>query len=752
MRFRLGAVVCLCGVSCTWLIACTTNYNTYDSGAGAAGVGEHAGANGGLDSEGGVTATNNGGRAGSASAGAGGASASGAGNTAGSSGTVTGPTSSYEAEEAFNAGSATLASATKGFSGTGYVDALATQGAKVVFAVNAATDAASATSLQYGNAGAAKKVGVFLNGAKAADAMLEPTPGGAFGSYQGTLALRTGLNTVAFVNEDGSSGGVSLDKLDISNGAARPARGAIVPFTEYEAEDGTSTGSVIGPDRTYGSVAAEASGRKAIRLDANGKSVEWTTKAKANALVIRYSMADAPEGGGTSGTLSLYVDGKKSKALPVTSKYAWVYGAYTYMGKPSDGSPHHYFDESRYLIGDVPVGAKLRLQRDDADVDITIDLIDTEIAPAAYGKPSGALSLTDFGAKADDGLDDAAALRDAIKAAQQQKKELFVPEGSFDLESQIDVDHVTIRGAGPWYTVFQGAPPKTGFNGVGDGVQLIDFAFFGGVMVRNDGELDSGVDGSYGSDLLIQNLWIEHAKTGIWLNGPTKGGYVVGCRLHDMAADGVNFHAGTSFSAVEHTHVRNTGDDGLAMYSEGTANEGSRFKFDTVRLPMLANGAAIYGGSGNSIEDLDIADTVNAAAGIAISTRFDNTTMFAGTTRVLRSTVTRSGGHEPNWNSNFGGLWIFADPNKADITAPILISGLDLIDSTYQGLFISDQKAVSNLTFENVSIDGAGSYGIEINAPGGGKFDGVTVKNAAKAATSIASTFTVTKGAGNVGW
>ena len=737
-----------------WLVACTTNYNTYESAAGAAGVAEHAGANSGLGSDGGMASTN-GGRAGNQSAGSGGTSASGAagaGTTAGSGGAMTGPTSSYEAEDAFNAGTATLASTSKGFSGTGYVDALGLKGAKVIFAVNAATDAASAITLQYANAGAAKKVGVYLNGAKVEDAMLDATTGSEFSSHKGTLTLRTGLNTITYVNEDGSSGVVSLDKLDIANGAARPTRGAIVPFTEYEAEDGTSTGSVVGPDRTYGSVAAEASGRKAMRLDAKGKSVEWTTKAKANALVIRYSMPDAPEGGGTTGTLSLYVDGKKSKALPVTSKYAWVYGPYTYMGKPSDGSPHHYFDESRYLIGDVPAGAKLRLQRDDADADITIDLIDTEVAPAAYAKPAGALSLTDFGAKSDDGMDDAAALRDAIKAAQQQKKTLFVPEGTFDLDSQIDVAHITIRGAGPWYTVFQGAPPKTGFNGVGDGVQLIDFAIFGGVMVRNDGESDSAVDGSYGSDLLIQNLWVEHAKTGIWLNGPTKGGYVVGCRLHDMAADGVNFHAGTSYTAVEHTHVRNTGDDGLAMYSEGTANEGSRFKFDTVRLPMLANGVAIYGGSGNSIEDLDIADTVNAAAGIAISTRFDGTTMFAGTTRVLRSTVTRTGGHEPNWNSNFGGLWIFADPNKGDVTAPIQISGLDIIDSTYQGLFISDQKSVSNVTFEQVTIDGAGSYGIEINVAGGGKFDGVTVKNAAKAATSIASTFTVTKGAGNVGW
>ena len=86
-------------------------------------------------------------------------------------------------------------------------------------------------------------------------------------------------------------------------------------------------------------------------------------------------------------------------------------------------------------------------------------------------------------------------------------------------------------------------------------------------------------------------------------------------RIRDTFADGVNLYAGTSFTAIEHTHVRNSGDDALAMYSKGVVNESNRFRFDTVRLPMLANGAAIYGGSNNSIQDLDIADTVLASAG-----------------------------------------------------------------------------------------------------------------------------------------
>jgi hypothetical protein len=547
-----------------------------------------------------------------------------------------------------------------------------------------------------------------------------------------------------------------LDKLNITGGAPRPAQGAILPFTEYEAEAGSTTGSPVGPDRTYGTLAAEASGRRAVRLDAVGKFVEWDSATAGNALTIRYSMPDAPEGGGVSGSISLYVNGQKQKALNISSKYAWLYGDWPFAGKPADGNSHRFFDETRFLVGDIPSGAKIRLQRDQGDADITVDLIDVELAPPPYPKPDTALLLTDFGAKPDDGADDSGALVDAIKAAQAQKKEIFVPPGTFDLQSRIDVSGVTIRGAGPWHTVFAGAVPSSGFNGVGDGITLADFAIFGDVQVRNDSDLDSGLDGNFGAGSLVQNLWIEHTKAGIWLIGPTSGAYIVGCRIHDTLADGLNLHKGVLATAVEHSHVRNTGDDGLAMYSEGVANSGNRFAFDTVRLPMLANAAAIYGGTDNSIVSLDIADTITASAGIVVGTRqFGGTVALGGTTLIAHNTLVRTGGHEPNWNTNFGGLWIFADPDNAsygDISSPIVIEDVQILDSTYQGILISANRSVTNLQLSSVKIDGASSYGLEIDVKGGGKLDGVVVSDAAMAPANISKDFQIERGSGNSGW
>ncbi len=61
------------------------------------------------------------------------------------------------------------------------------------------------------------------------------------------------------------------------------------------------------PDRTLGTLAAEASGRRAVRLDQPGQYVEFTLTRPANAVDIRYSVPDTPDGKGLDATLSLYV-------------------------------------------------------------------------------------------------------------------------------------------------------------------------------------------------------------------------------------------------------------------------------------------------------------------------------------------------------------------------------------------------------------------------------------------------------------
>ena len=112
---------------------------------------------------------------------------------------------------------------------------------------------------------------------------------------------------------------------------------------------------------------AEAVGRKYVQLDAQGEFVELRTQAPANGLVMRYSIPDAPAGGGMDATLSLYINGVFEKKLQLTSRYAWNYGDYPWTNDPEAGNPHHFFDEIHTWIPSVKSGDVIRLQVDSGD-------------------------------------------------------------------------------------------------------------------------------------------------------------------------------------------------------------------------------------------------------------------------------------------------------------------------------------------------------------------------------------------------
>ena len=85
-------------------------------------------------------------------------------------------------------------------------------------------------------------------------------------------------------------------------------RGADVPFVEQEAENAVKNGTIIGPSTQAYTLAAEASGRSAVDL-ALGQYVQFTLPAPANAINVRYSIPDAPTGGGITAPLNVDVNG-----------------------------------------------------------------------------------------------------------------------------------------------------------------------------------------------------------------------------------------------------------------------------------------------------------------------------------------------------------------------------------------------------------------------------------------------------------
>ncbi|MGY0065478.1 CARDB domain-containing protein [Streptomyces sp. QTS137] len=535
-------------------------------------------------------------------------------------------------------------------------------------------------------------------------------------------------------------------------------RGAAVPYTEYEAEDGTYRGTLLSADakRTFGhtNFATESSGRQSVRLDSTGQYVQFTSSGPTNSIVVRNSIPDAPGGGGTEATLSLYADGEFVQKIGLSSKHSWLYGN-TDQPEGLTNTPQtdarRLFDESHALLGrSFPKGTAFRLQRDSDDTAAfyIVDLIDLEqVAPPAE-RPAGCVSITEYGAIPGDGIDDTDALQRAVTADQNGRIDcVWIPPGQWRQEqkiltddpldrghhNQVGIRDVTVRGAGMWHSqLYTLTPPHQsgginhphegnfGFD-IDDNTRISDIAIFGSGTIRGgDGGAEGGVglNGRFGENTKISNVWIEHANVGAWVGrdysnlpelwGPAEGLEFTGMRIRNTYADGVNFANGTRNSRVENSSLRNTGDDALAVWASKYVKDPSvdtgrdnHFRNNTVQLPWRANGIAVYGGHGNTIENNLIHDTMNYP-GIMLATDHDPLP-FSGKTLIANNALHRTGGAFWNEDQEFGAITLFAQGR--DIPG-VVIRDTGIHDSTYDGIqFKTGGGAVPDVRIGNVTID-----------------------------------------------
>ncbi|RYZ50402.1 MAG: hypothetical protein EOP07_23025 [Proteobacteria bacterium] len=523
---------------------------------------------------------------------------------------------------------------------------------------------------------------------------------------------------------------------DTNNGAATPSgnalipagRGAQVPWTEYQAENGKTNATVIGPNRTrYDAnfIEAEAIGRKAVRLAKTGDYVSIVTSKPANSIVVRLSIPDSSGGGGISSTIGVYVNGKRVKSLAVTSKYSWVYGGEDIKtpNEPGRGQPHAFFDEARALLDNIPAGAEVKLQKDAEDnaAFYVVDLIDMEQVAAPLTMPAGYVSVADHGMRPDDGVDDALPLQKAIDAVQGTTKKLWIPAGTYQMNSLlapggdpykepmgISLKGVTLQGAGMWHTTLKGK--KLSFYCWGEGgCTFKDFAMLGETDRRDDNTPDNAFNGGLGTDTVVENIWAEHFKVGMWVGTDkdqfgTKNLKVSNSRFRNLYADGINLDNGTQNSSVTNVHFRNTGDDAMALWAYKGAgdrpNSGNVVSNVTSQMPWRANCFAVYGGtSGGAL-------------------RF----------HTLQGDVKN-----------------------------IKAENIDIIDSTFQGIhFESDGHNFSNLSLKNIKVSGSGTSGIAASGYASGKasMEGVTVTTSAGGALNLGGTASsfLERLSGNSGW
>lgn len=249
------------------------------------------------------------------------------------------------------------------------------------------------------------------------------------------------------------------------------------------------------------------------------------------------------------------------------------------------------------------------------------------------------------------------------------------------------------------------------------------------------------------SDSTIDGLYIRHTKVGMWFDGPMSNLRITNNVIVDQIADGLNFHTGVTDSVVSNNFIRNSGDDGLAMWSDRTADASNTFDHNTVQTPVLANGIAIYGGKDNTVSNNLIADPIREGSAIQVGSRF-GAEAFTGYLRITDNTTVRAGTYELNWNIGLGAIWFYA--LEKDIDADIQVTGDHFLDNTYNAIMlvsdwpVKDLYSITNVRFKDVKVDGTGTSVVSARAAGSASFENVDARNVGAVGVNNCGSFNFT--------
>ncbi|MEH0935802.1 discoidin domain-containing protein [Micromonospora psammae] len=554
----------------------------------------------------------------------------------------------------------------------------------------------------------------------------------------GTWTAANGRYTVRVVLADDANELPVKRQNNTSERSLFVGRGANLPYDMYEAEEGSVGGGarVLAPNRTIGDLAGEASGRRAVTLDSTGAYVEWTTKAPANALVTRFSIPDAPGGGGIDSTLNIYVNGVLHKPISLTSKHIWLYGAEASPSdSPSAGPPRHLYDEANVLLNStVPAGSRIRLQKDPANgTTYAIDFINLEqVAPRANPDPARYAVPNGFGHS-----DVQNALDRVRMDSTGNLVGVYLPAGTYETAQKFQVygRAVKVVGAGMWFTRFQTPTAQqntdAGFRveSSASGSSFEHLAFFGNYTVRQDGPGKVWGELKDVDNMTLDNVWVEHVVCAYWGVG-VSGLKITNSRFRDTFADAVNMTNGSTNNLVANSEGRSNGDDAFALFSAtdqgaSEANHGNVFENLTATLTWRAAGVAVYGGYDNVFRNLYIADMLTYS-GITISS-LDFGYPFIGfgaspPTRFENISLIRAGGHF--WGAQtFPAIWVFSASKEF---RGIRVSDVDIVDPTYSGIMFQTkytggqpENPITDTVFTNVSISGARRSGDAFDARSG---------------------------------
>lgn len=508
--------------------------------------------------------------------------------------------------------------------------------------------------------------------------------------------------------------------------------GALMPYTRYDSKEATLGGNariVESSNLDPYNIASQASERSYITLPSAGSYAEWTLSTSGDGVTMRFTLPDTPNGMGQEGSLDIYVNGEKVKTVNLTSYFMWQHFTYNSgtvdIDEPGSGKIGCFaFDETHFILPRrLNPGDRIRVQSSGArNLEYGVDFIELETVPEEISKPAGAVSVTDFGAVADDGRDDLAAFIQALAAANRGSKILYIPAGTFNLSQiwHVNCTDVQITGAGIWHTNLKFTSSQKQGGGISGDCSNVEFCNM---------YIDSNLRSRYGENAIykcimdvwkngsvIHDIWEDHFECGMWLgdyNGVIEysdGLKIINCRLRNNFADGVNFCQGTSNAVVYNCSIRNCGDDGLAVWNNNAFNAKDEradiFAYNTIDMIWRAGGIAIYGGDAHHIYNNYICDMF-MASGIHLNNKFDGY-KYTATKKITfeNNYLVRCGTNLDCWSEDLAAVDLVGEVRNVDFI------NTRIYDSPFHSIRILSEP--TGISFKDTKIFGSGLTGGDI--------------------------------------
>lgn len=526
-------------------------------------------------------------------------------------------------------------------------------------------------------------------------------------------------------------------------------RGAYqMPYTRYESDDTNQSQAQARTDYEFlpDVAAAEASGQHYLALTSDGDYVQWTVNEFAEGVTLRFTLPDNASGLGNQGDLNVYVNGSLDQTITLNSYWAFHY-LNKFQGAQGGNVPNSGFSEVRMYFDDInfklnsPLspGSSIRLEKTGGNgFEYGIDFIEVEPIEPIKAAPANALSVTDapYNANGNDEVDDLAAFHACLADANAQGKNMYIPAGKYYLDGQfrLNASNITVQGAGIWHTELFFSSDLAFSGGVKARADNLEFSDVHITTNNNDRFCPDneripgwnepykgykGVFGTWGSNSVIDHVWVEHFETGMWFadydfgvegaaQDITENLLIKNARIRNNYADGVNFAEGSNHCTVEHTNIRNSGDDGFAVWSSDNWGHGvpgthNTLQFSTVENVWRAGGVAFHGADGHGVNHVIIRDG-RGCAGIRFTDTFPGFKFLQNNQSVMSNiTIINHGTTYDLFNEEIGAIYLSGAAGLWNV----YWEDIDIIDSQRHAITM-EGGPYQNIEFHSLKVDGTG--------------------------------------------